>query len=204
MDNAQKLLTRDELQYMMDTSVSQATDNTKSEMKAILSDWTEKFKTASYSVDGGQVKPAEVKPAAPVAEMEDAGGALAGISKFDIAGIPVGTALVGGFGAVFVTELVDGFMATQSATTRGMVKLGSAVVIGKYGKKFLGDGVSKAIGLLITFDALRDIVPLDTYAQQLASKISGLTTTAGLAGNNKTMRTMSAPEAQNYYSKAGL
>jgi len=105
------------------------------------------------------------------------------LMSFEFQGIPVGQAAVGGFVAIFASELVDGFMADMQAWQRGLVKLGVAAVVGLWGKRVLGSTGSKAVALLLTFDAIRDFTPIDRWADQLAEGITGRETTAGLAGN---------------------
>lgn len=191
-----KPISLDELQAMM-------TKASKEAVTASLSDFESRLK-ASYKVDGGPSKPAEIIPAAKpetaTAKLEDSG-----VANMQVFGLPVGQAVVGGFVAVFATELVDGLMSKQQAYVRGAVKLGAAWAINKWGKKipFMGEGGVKAVALLLTFDAIRDFIPLDTYAQSLAAKISGKVANAGLAGP-KTFNTISAstPAAKSYYARA--
>ena len=180
------------IEGLQDLFKSQKQD-VESLVTARLNDWK-----ASYQVDNGPAKSAEVVPA-PVAKMNDP---LSGIAKMDVMGVPIGQAAIGGFVAVLATEMVDGFLSKQGAMTRGLAKLVAAFAAAKYGKKLVGDSGSKAVALLITFDALRDFIPFDVYAQKLTSKITGKTMTAGLAGNNQIMRQMSTSQAANYYSRA--
>lgn len=112
-------------------------------------------------------------------------GAFGDLLTFEFNGIPIGQAAVGGFAAIFASELVDGFAAQMSDWQRGLIKIGVAWASVKWGKKLLGNTGSKAIALLLTFDALRDLSPLDTWADNLAEKISGTATTAGLAGDTR-------------------
>jgi len=167
---------------------------------AKLSDWSDKFK-ASYKVDNGPEKPAEVKTAAEVAELSDA-GILGGINKIEIMKIPLGKIVVGGFVSVFATELIDGFMSKQSAMVRGLVKLVIAAMAVKYGKKYLGEA-STAIALLMGFDAIRDIIPIDTYAKNIATKLSGTWTNKGLAqGGPMRAFPVGGSSRHDYYSAA--
>lgn len=131
------------------------------------------------------------------------------IMEFKFQGIPVGQAVVGGFAAIFASELVDGFMADMEKWQRGLVKLGIAAVAAKWGKRFLGDTGSKAVALLLTFDAIRDFTPIDSWADQLAQKITGRVTTAGLAGlqpgDVKALKNQPPPagkESAGYYAMA--
>lgn len=126
-------------------------------------------------------KPPEVDPNTdPSAELRK--GFFDDIMSFQVWGIPVGQAAVGGFVAIFVSEIIDGFMKDQQPWQRGLAKLGAAGVAGMWGKRFLGSTGAKAVALLLTFDAFRDLSPIDSWADQLAEKISGTVTTAGLAG----------------------
>lgn len=194
METETKPISLDELQAMMSKTSKEA-------VTASLSDFETRLK-ASYKVDGGESKLAEIIPAVKTetAKLEDAG-----VSSMQVFGLPVGQAVVGGFVAVFATELVDGLMAKQQAYVRGGVKLGAAWAINKWGKKipFLGDGGVKAVALLLTFDAVRDFIPIDQYAQKAAAKLSGTVANAGLAGP-KTFNAIStsSPAAKNYYSNA--
>ena len=103
--------------------------------------------------------------------------------SFEFQGIPLGQAAVGGFVAIFASELVDGFMGNMQDWQRGLVKLAVAAAVGMWGKRLLGKTGSMAVALLLTFDALRDLSPIDTWADQLAEGITGRVTTKGLAGN---------------------
>jgi len=132
---------------------------------------------------------------------------VAGITKFDVAGFPLGQVVVGGASAIFVTELVDGFMAKmgQGTTVNGLVKIGAAVGVIRYGKKLLGKEGAFAAALLIGFDAVRDLVPLDTMIQSLTSKISGVTASRGLASNSRyNVVTEAKQVASDYYARAGV
>lgn len=108
---------------------------------------------------------------------------LAGITEFEVWDVPVGKALFGGFVAVVGSELVDGFLANQGDMVIGLVKLAGAGAIVKWGSRLLGKGVATAVALLLAYDGIRHILPIDQYAHQLASKVSGVVTTRGLGGN---------------------
>lgn len=139
----------------------------------------------------------------PEAELEK--GMLDDFMSFEMWGIPVGQAVIGGFSAIVISELVDGFMSNQQPWQRGLVKLGCAGVAAKWGRRFLGSTGAKSVALLLAFDAVRDFTPIDSWADQLAEKITGTVTTGGLAGNPRG----GAPEnvnggrsgGQSYYSK---
>lgn len=95
--------------------------------------------------------------------------------------IPLGQALVGGFSSVIVSELVDGFLAAQSNTIKGVVKLAAAGVAIKWGSKILGKTGAAAMGILLAYDGIRMLLPIDEWA----GRVSGAVVTrtgGGLAG----------------------
>ena len=130
------------------------------------------------------------------------------IMSFEFQGIPVGQAAVGGFAAIFASELVDGFMADSDKWKRGLVKLAIAAISVKFGQRILGSTGAKAVALLLTFDAIRDLSPIDAWADQLAEGITGRVTTGGLAGKNSRVRDREVPpnqpkgKAESYYALA--
>ncbi len=144
----------------------------------------------------------------PAPEAQLRKGIFDDIMSFEVWGVPIGQAAVGGFVAIFASELIDGFMANQQPWQRGLVKLGGAAVAGMWGKRFLGNTGSKAVALLLAFDGLRDLSPIDSWADQLAEKISGTVTTQGLAGPQTggkpvNVNTGSRPAGgQSFYSQA--
>jgi len=136
------------------------------------------------------------------AEME-ASGMLGGITDTKIWDIPIGQAAVGGFGAVVGSELIDGFMANQSSMVKGMVKLLVAGASVKWGSKLLGSTGSKAVALLLSYDGIRMILPIDEYANKLAGMFTKLTGAglggrAGMGGNN--VLNQAGDVANSYYS----
>jgi hypothetical protein len=124
---------------------------------------------------------------------------IARAMDFEMFNIPVVAVAAGGFGAVLVTELIDGFMANlglpagvtpQTATPdqlqmnayiRGGTKIVAAAGIGYFGHKYLGRTGTMVVCGLIAFDAFRDIVPIDTWAKSLSTEITGVITNKGLA-----------------------
>ena len=138
------------------------------------------------------------------AEMEaSATGMLGGITDTKIWDIPIGQAAVGGFGAVVGSELIDGFMAEQTAMAKGLVKLLVAGASVKWGSKLLGSTGSKAVALLLSYDGIRMILPIDEYANKLAGMFTkltgqGLAGRAGMGGNN--VLNQAGDVANSYYS----
>ena len=141
----------------------------------------------------------------PEAELERK-GFFDDIMSFEFQGIPLGQAAVGGFVAIFASELVDGFMANMQDWQRGLVKLAVAAAVGMWGKRLLGKTGSMAVALLLTFDALRDLSPIDVWADQLASGITGRVTEGGLAGKNQNFKGDQPPkqtkQPESYYAMA--
>lgn len=109
-------------------------------------------------------------------------GAVAGITSFEVWDIPVGEALVGGFSAVFASELIDGFLMKQGDWMKGIVKLAGAGVAVKWGPRLLGSTGSKAMALLLAYDGIRSLVPIDTWARRGATTVTGMIPGGGLGG----------------------
>lgn len=161
------------------------------EVSAMLADSQEKATEIEKAV-------AKVEDSAKLEEKGIA-SALGGITKFEIMGIPLGSALVGGAVAILATELVDGFLSAQSTQIKGIVKL---VVAGTYAKwGFGGSEMKKVVALLMTFDALRDLTPISGWMHTLSTKVTGTFPTRGLGtygprpGNPST-------QSQDYYKAA--
>ena len=126
-------------------------------------------------------KPKEAEVTDTSAELE-AGGALAGIMDMKVMDVPIGQAAVGGFVAVFASEVIDGFLAAQGSMVKGLVKLAGAGVALKWGKGLLGSTGSKAVGLLLAYDGIRMLLPIDTWATRAAGGLSGIIPGGGLGG----------------------
>lgn len=115
------------------------------------------------------------------AKMEQAGIAK-GITDFQVWDIPVGQALVGGFAAVFASELIDGILIQQGDWMKGMVKLVGAGASVKWGSRILGSTGSKALAILLAYDGIRSLVPIDTWARRGATTVTGMIPAGGLGG----------------------
>lgn len=126
----------------------------------------------------------EGKPEAPAGDGDEAKvEQLAGVTEFEPWDIPIGKALIGGFVAVVGSELIDGFLKDQGNMVLGGVKLAAAGAVIRWGKGLLGKGGATAVALLLAYDGIRHIIPIDQYAHRLASGVSGVVTTRGLGGN---------------------
>lgn len=115
------------------------------------------------------------------AQLEQA-GIVAGITGFQVWDIPVGQALVGGFTAVFASELIDGFLVKQGDWAKGVVKLVGAGVAVKWGPRLLGSTGSKALAILLAYDGVRSLIPIDTWAKRGATTVTGMIPGGGLGG----------------------
>lgn len=108
------------------------------------------------------------------AKVEEPAGALGGLTKTEVWGIPIGQVAVGTFGGVFISELVDGFLARQSTMVKGLAKLGMAGVAGTWGRRWMGKEASFAIALVLGVFGLSQILPIDKWAAQLAGSAKGI------------------------------
>jgi hypothetical protein len=191
--------------------------NVDKAVKATLSDFSKQWdsKFASYRVDKGPEKPATVEDPKPEAEAEaelsdmSLSKTFGKVTDFEVWGVPLGAALVGGFVGIFATELVDGYLKNQSVMVRGGVKLVGAGVIAKFLPKYLGKELCYTVALLMAFDGLKnDIMPsIFGYATTWANKLTGTTTVAGLGwtgGPPPTAPQSALAARRDYYSASGL
>jgi len=164
--------------------------DTLGKMTATLDDINKGFTGLVGKVDGVPTKEyieKLIKPNDPEnGSLEDSGiaGMFSKVSNIEVMNIPIGQAAIGGFGAVFASELIDGFLSTQSPMTRGLVKLAGAGAVVMFGKKLIGSGTAKVIALLLTFDAIRDLTPIDEWATKLSTMVTKVVPTAGLGTTN--------------------
>lgn len=146
---------------------------------------------------------AEAKVEEPKAKVEEA-RALAGITKTEVWGIPIGQIAVGTFGGVFISELADGFLAAQSTVVKGGVKLGLAAVTATWGKRWLGKDVSYAIAFVLGVFGLSQILPIDKWAASLAGSVKGiLPGTIKVTGMQGNVLNQAQGVAENYYARLG-
>jgi len=125
--------------------------------------------------------PADKAPDA--ANLEEArAGILGKAGNVSVGGVKIVPLAVGAFGAIFASELIDGFMSQQSKMIKALVKGVGAFAVMKWGKKIplVGAEGAKIIALLLAFDAIRDITPIDAWASAAANKVSGMIPIGGL------------------------
>lgn len=132
------------------------------------------------------VKPEDIKTAAELeaenkANLEQA-GFVGGITSFEIQGVPVGQAVIGGFTAVFASELIDGFLVKQADWMKGLIKLAGAGVAIKWGPRAFGKTGAFAVGLLLAYDGIRSLIPIDSWARRGATAVTSRVPGGGLGG----------------------
>lgn len=88
------------------------------------------------------------------ADLEQA-KALTGISKFEVFGIPLGNAVVGGGIAFLVDQMTERFLPQVTGPT---ANLAGAFLIMAVGKRFLGTSTAQAAAMFLTYEALRDTI----------------------------------------------
>ena len=101
---------------------------------------------------------------------------LGGIMTTEIAGIPVGKALIGGGVALLISELVDGIIGGTIKEKVGedwaeaVIKGGSAWAVKAWGAGIIGQPAADAAALFLAFDAIRSIIPIDDWISGLFKK----------------------------------
>jgi hypothetical protein len=88
---------------------------------------------------------------------------------------------------------------------KGVTKGVLAVAAYKFGKKIplIGAEGGKVIALLLAFDAIRDITPINTWASKAANKVSGMIPVGGLGDQTGRAAKMFGPTIKrDYYSNA--
>ena len=153
------------------------------EIKANKPDMTGFARLSDITAELEKIKPIKVDAKVDGKPVQDASledpraraGALGGITEMKIWEIPVGAAVVGGFVAVMASELVDGFLVKQSPQIKGMVKLVAAGAVKRWGSGMFGSTASNAVALLLAYDGVRMLLPLDEWASRLVGGVTRLT-----------------------------
>lgn len=90
-----------------------------------------------------------------VADLENREGALSGVAKMEVMGLPLGGASIGVAGSAAVSALVTRFIPGQAALLAGPVgKLGLAWAAKQWLSKPLGDRTTDAIAFVLVIDAV--------------------------------------------------
>lgn len=146
------------------------------------------------------------KPADTAALEESKAGVLGKVGNVSVAGVKIVPLVGGAFVSIFASELIDGFMASKGTTVKAVVKGVGAFAAYKWGKKLplIGAEGGKVIALLLAFDAIRDLTPINSWASAAANKVSGMIPIGGLGDQTgraiKTMRPSLVKK--DYYSTA--
>jgi len=98
-------------------------------------------------------------------------GVLSGFGGMKFGGIPVGDALLGGASATLVTEVITGF--TGPGIMGALIKLVAGNMLAGMFSGVMGRGATDSARLFITYDAIRDIVPIDTWTSQILGGVTG-------------------------------
>jgi len=130
--------------------------------------------------------------------------ALAGVADFEINGIPVGAALLGGTLAVGLTELISGFIPEQGLPGGVSAKLVAQAVAAwaaiQWGPNLIGKEAFTIAAAFIAFDATRTFIPLDEnikkIVRQVTARTGGTTDTVAAAQGNATIDTAPADQGQ--------
>jgi len=96
-------------------------------------------------------------------------GFFSGLGGAKIGDIPVGDALLGGASATLVTEVVDGFVG--GGVMGAMVKLVVGNLAAGMFSGVLGRNATDSARLFITYDAIRDLIPVDQWTRQLVGGV---------------------------------
>jgi len=98
-------------------------------------------------------------------------GLFAGLGSAKIMGAPIGDALLGGASATLVTEVIDGFVGGGVMGAIAKLVVGN-MVAGMF-SGVLGRPATDAARLFISYDAIRDLIPVDQWTRQLVGGVGG-------------------------------
>jgi hypothetical protein len=118
-------------------------------------------------------------------------GVLSGFGGMRFGQIPIGDALLGGASATLVSELISGFVG--QGVMGALIKLVAGNMLAGAFSGIMGRGATDSARLFITYDAVRDLVPIDVWVSQL---LGGVTGQAG-AGVNQAQPTVDVPYTGN-------
>ena len=116
---------------------------------------------------------------------------LAGLTKIEIAGIPVGQALIGGSVALLVSELVDGIIGGAIKDKLGVtwgpaiIKGGSAWAAKRWLPGVIGAKAADTAALFLAWEAIRSLIPIDTWISGLFKKKEEATTSSSASHSSE-------------------
>jgi len=92
---------------------------------------------------------------------------LAGFAQFEIAGIPVGKAVLGGGLALLTSEIIDGLLAGRNVP-EALAKAIGAWAVKNWGVRLVGPEAALDAAKFLAFDAARSIIPIDEWVKKLS------------------------------------
>jgi hypothetical protein len=102
-------------------------------------------------------------------------GFFSGLGGAKIMGAPIGDALLGGASATLVTEVIDGFVGGGVMGALAKLVVGN-MAAGMF-SGVLGKNATDSARLFITYDAIRDLLPVDQWTRQI---VGGVGTATGV------------------------
>ena len=97
------------------------------------------------------------------------------IRDIQILGIPFGEGVIGFGSALVISELTDGLITPKLPSNVPVVaiKVGEAYAMSRWGHKVIGGGGARMATVVLSYDALRTIVPIDDWIKNAIAKITG-------------------------------
>lgn len=89
-----------------------------------------------------------------------------------VRGLPIGSALIGGGSAFFVSEIVDGFVPKGDPINL-LVKGGVAWGGVTFFRRLLGGPAANIFGALLVFDIVKSFIPLEEWIRDFLSRLPG-------------------------------
>ena len=123
------------------------------------------------------------------------------IRDVQILGIPFGDGVVGFGAALVVAERTDGLITPRMPSNVPVVaiKVGEAYAMSRWGHKVIGSGGARVAAIVLGYDALRTVVPIDTWIKEATAKLfnNGVLTTTTAPGGTYTPPAAGGVDAMN-------
>jgi hypothetical protein len=128
-----------------------------------------------FDTDNGTLKPVFDNDSSEVFDAEQK--LLGGIDKLKVGNIPIGESLIGGTVAGIISSIVSGAVSGSVGNMGGgliapIIKLVGGVFVANSLRGFIGTGGTSTAKLFLTYDALRDVLPLDSIIAGVIPKFS--------------------------------
>jgi hypothetical protein len=98
-------------------------------------------------------------------------GILSNFGGLRFGNIPVGDALIGGSAASLVSELTDAFTPGDNTVVSALIKIVAGNLLAGAFSGILGNNATSAARLLVTYDGIRDLIPLDSWIREILDPI---------------------------------